>query len=116
MQTPQLLVLTYCNLRLQNVRVDTQNPLEIAKRRLGLARIARICKVSRAAAQKWQAQGFLPRTEWTAETNYAQLIAAEYAAAVAADPQSRLEKVPELTADMLLSVRPSTTQRPASVA
>lgn len=90
--------------------MDTQNPLEIAKKRLGLARIAETCKVSREAARKWLSQGYLPRTEWTGETRYAQLIAQDYARAVAADPQPGLEPAPALTAELLLSVKP-TAQR-----
>jgi hypothetical protein len=111
----QLLVLTYCNSRLQNRRVDTQNPLEIAKGRLGLTRIAEICQVSREAARKWLLQGHLPRTEWSGETDYARIIAMDYARHVAADPQPALE-VPACTAELLLSVRPNSRQPDAATA
>lgn len=40
----------------------------------GPYRLARICKVSGPAVYKWKKRGCLPRTEWTGETCYAELI------------------------------------------
>lgn len=97
-------MLTYCNFQLQNGRVDTQNPLKTCRQRLGLGRISQICEVSREAARKWVEQGFLPRTEWTGETNYAERIAAAYELERRAKPQ--LED-PPMTAEILLACKPS---------
>ena len=107
----QLLVLTLCNYELHNWPVDTKTPLQIAENRLGIGRIAKICKVSREAARKWVRQGFLPRTEWTGETNYSRLIADEYARDVALDREPGLEPAVDLTRDLLLSVKPTTTRQ-----
>lgn len=41
---------------------------------VGLSRLARECNVTYQALRKWERQGFLPRTEWTGETNYAEVI------------------------------------------
>lgn len=38
---------------------------------------ARVCGVKRQAVDKWLARGSLPRTEYTGETRYAELLAAE---------------------------------------
>lgn len=50
------------------------------------------CGVTYQAALKWFNQGFLPRTEWTGETNYASTI-------------ERLTSS-KYTRDQLLSVKP----------
>ena len=52
------------------------NPLERAILLAGgAAAVARACSVSPVAVHKWRQRGRLPRTDWTGETNYAELIA-----------------------------------------
>ena len=41
----------------------------------GAAEAAKICNVSPRAVYKWLASGSLPRTDYTGETNYAELLA-----------------------------------------
>jgi len=41
----------------------------------GLGAAARICGRSSQALNKWRLAGCLPRTDYTAETNYAELLA-----------------------------------------
>lgn len=41
----------------------------------GPSEAARICDVSPAAVGKWLKRGHLPRTEYSGETNYAELLA-----------------------------------------
>jgi len=41
---------------------------------LGLGPMASVCGVSYQAVRKWEKAGRLPRTEWTGETDYANLI------------------------------------------
>lgn len=43
----------------------------------GPEKTARICQVSSRALYKWMTTGHLPRTEYTGETRYAELMAAE---------------------------------------
>ncbi|MGE0329709.1 MAG: hypothetical protein AB7P37_03340 [Ramlibacter sp.] len=83
--------------------MDTENALQRAKRRLGVGEIARICDVSREAVRKWCAQGHLPRTEWTGESNYAERIAQGYALHMAFKPE--LGEV-AITAADLLALKP----------
>jgi hypothetical protein len=40
----------------------------------GPSEAARICAVSAAAVGKWLKRGHLPRTEYTGETNYSELL------------------------------------------
>lgn len=42
---------------------------------VGLTRIARACGVAPSAVHRWKSRNTLPRTEWTGETRYAQVIA-----------------------------------------
>jgi hypothetical protein len=49
--------------------------LDKAIKLLGAYKIARICGVRGPSVYKWIANGRLPRTEWTGETNYSQKIA-----------------------------------------
>jgi hypothetical protein len=49
-------------------------PIRLAAERLGAYAIAAACGVKGPSVYKWLANGFLPRTEWTGETNYAQVI------------------------------------------
>lgn len=48
--------------------------LDTAVELLGLQPLAKLCNVSYQAVRKWQRTGRLPRTEWTGETRYAELI------------------------------------------
>lgn len=41
---------------------------------IGSQKIAERCQVSVRAVYKWSERGFLPRTEYTGETNYAEQI------------------------------------------
>jgi hypothetical protein len=54
--------------------MSTSNPIESAIEIIGLAQLSRELKVSHQAIRKWQRAGRLPRTEWTGETEYSQLI------------------------------------------
>ncbi|MEO8806607.1 MAG: hypothetical protein ABI433_11020 [Burkholderiaceae bacterium] len=54
--------------------MSTLNPLDRAIESVGLAKLSRELKVSHQAIRKWQRAGRLPRTEWTGETDYSQLI------------------------------------------
>jgi hypothetical protein len=54
--------------------MDTPTPLDRAVAEIGLTALARECKVSHQAVRKWQAAGRMPRTEWTGETDYSQVI------------------------------------------
>ena len=42
---------------------------------VGLTRVAKACNVSPASAHKWKTKNRLPRTDWTGETRYAEVIA-----------------------------------------
>jgi hypothetical protein len=53
--------------------METQ-PLEIAIERVGLGALAKELGVSGQAVRKWQRAGRMPRTEWTGETKYSELI------------------------------------------
>ena len=44
----------------------------------GQKRIAELCGVSRVAVSKWAKAGRLPRTEFTGETEYAEILASEF--------------------------------------
>lgn len=58
--------------------VTTSKPaIQEAADFLGAYRIAKVCGVKGPSVYKWLANGCLPRTEWTGETNYAALISAE---------------------------------------
>lgn len=48
----------------------------------GPRKVAAEFGLSRPAVDKWIKQGFLPRTEWTGETNYAETLAAMSCGAV----------------------------------
>ena len=41
---------------------------------VGLTRLADGCGVTTQAIRKWEASGLLPRTEWTGETTYSEVI------------------------------------------
>lgn len=41
---------------------------------VGLKPLAKACDVSYQAILKWEKRGRLPRTEWTGETNYSEII------------------------------------------
>jgi hypothetical protein len=52
---------------------------------VGLGRIAKACSVTPAAVHRWKATGRLPRTDYTGETRYAELIAELHGGIQAAD-------------------------------
>jgi len=53
------------------------NPLELAFHRIGGPyAMSKACGVSNTTALRWKARGGLPRTEWTGETHYAEIIEA----------------------------------------
>lgn len=41
---------------------------------IGLHELAAECSVTYQAVQRWKKNGCLPRTEWTGETNYSEII------------------------------------------
>jgi len=51
-----------------------ENLLTQAIALVGLARLARELEVSYQAIRKWEKAGRLPRTEWTGETRYGEII------------------------------------------
>lgn len=51
-------------------------PLQKAIRKLGPYKVAALCGVKGPSVYKWDKNGYLPRTEWTGETRYAEAIAA----------------------------------------
>lgn len=44
--------------------------------------LSRVCGVSNTSVHRWKKKGCLPRTEWTGETRYAELIEAATQSAV----------------------------------
>ena len=52
----------------------TQNLITQVIALIGLTKLASELKVSYQAVRKWERAGRLPRTEWTGETNYAEVI------------------------------------------
>jgi len=54
--------------------MNTKNPITKAIEILGLKTISDICGVKYQAVKKWEAKGYLPRTDWTGETSYAEKI------------------------------------------
>lgn len=50
------------------------NPITQAIEAVGLGALAKQLGVSGQAIRKWEAAGRLPRTEWTGETNYSEVI------------------------------------------
>jgi hypothetical protein len=52
------------------------NPIWEAVELIGsYERMGEVCGVTGKAVMKWARQGYLPRTDWTGETNYAGAIA-----------------------------------------
>lgn len=54
--------------------MSSSHPLRHAIALVGLTRLARGLGVSYQAVRKWDTVGRMPRTEWTGETCYAQII------------------------------------------
>lgn len=52
----------------------TSNPLDNAVTITGLVGLARALGVSHQAVRKWQKARRMPRTEWTGETRYSEII------------------------------------------
>lgn len=65
-------------------KLKSYNPALIKAAHLigGIQKIADICGVRTSAAWRWFQRGHLPRTEWTGETRYAELIEAATQSAV----------------------------------
>lgn len=57
--------------------METQNLISEAIRIVGLAKLAKCCEVTYPAIRKWERAGRLPRTEWTGETKYSEVIERE---------------------------------------
>lgn len=55
---------------------EESTALQRAIRKLGPYKIATLCGVKGPSVYKWDKSGYLPRTEWTGETTYAERIAA----------------------------------------
>lgn len=55
-------------------RMSTSNPLQVAIGIIGLAATARALGVTHQAVRKWERAGRMPRTEWTGETRYSEII------------------------------------------
>ncbi len=56
---------------------DIKNPNDLkgyVKAAGGIREVSVACEVTYEAVRKWVAAGRLPRTDWTGETNYADLI------------------------------------------
>lgn len=51
-----------------------RHPLSTSIDQIGLGKLAAALQVSGQAVRKWEANGRLPRTEWTGETHYAETI------------------------------------------
>lgn len=51
-----------------------RHPLSFAIETIGLGKLGAELRVSGQAIRKWEANGRLPRTEWTGETRYAEKI------------------------------------------
>lgn len=60
--------------------MDTTNLISEAIEIVGLQPLAKACGRSYQALRKWERKGRLPRTEWTGETNYAEVIERETSA------------------------------------
>ncbi|AXI04356.1 helix-turn-helix domain-containing protein [Aquirhabdus parva] len=72
----------------------------------GQANAAAICNISVAAIGRWVKRGHLPRTEYTGETNYAELLA-----------QSVTAQQDSFTSEWLLEhANPSKVYKPQSLA
>lgn len=57
--------------------MDTVTPLQKAFHLCGGPYgMSRICGVTNTSVHRWKKKGCLPRTEWTGETHYAELIEA----------------------------------------
>lgn len=51
----------------------------------GLQSLAEACGISYQAVKKWEKAGRLPRTDWTGETNYAEIIEKATSGAITRD-------------------------------
>lgn len=69
-------------------------PLQRAIDLLGCYKIAKACGIKGPSVYKWQANGRLPRTEWTGETNYASIIERETGGKVTRADLLRLPATP----------------------
>jgi hypothetical protein len=68
----------------------------------GYAQTAVLCKVNISVVWRWAKRGRLPRTEWTGETHYAELIeAATHGAITKAELLSYIPPKPNLSAPVV---------------
>lgn len=77
---------------------DSRNALQKAIDALGPYKIAKLVKRRGPSIYKWRESGRLPRTEWTGETNYAEIIAHACA--------ERSDIDPPITREQLLQIPP----------
>lgn len=69
----------------------------------GRKNLAKSCGVTHQAVKRWERNGHLPRTEWTEETNYSEIITN-----LCAD--NPLSDGSFLTKELLLAVKPGSTK------
>jgi hypothetical protein len=84
------------------VVMESLHPLQRAIDIVGLIALARELKVSHQAIRKWQMTGRMPRTEWSGETGYCEVIERLTAGVV--------------TRDMLLAKWPAFVAKPREAA
>lgn len=65
------------------------------------AKVGKLCNVSGKAVMKWATAGRPPRTEYTGETNYAELISAATGGKI-----SKIDLIPILKADEAMPIIP----------
>ncbi len=57
-----------------------------------LTQLARACGVTYQSVKRWEAKGYLPRTDWTGETDYASRIEEATKGAVTRDQLLNLKR------------------------
>lgn len=57
-----------------------------------LTQLARACGVTYQSVKRWEAKGYLPRTDWTGETDYARRIEEATKGAVTRDQLLNLKR------------------------
>lgn len=78
------------------METTTTPPIKRAAEILGVPVLSSLCLVSPVAVYKWLKKGRLPRTEWTGETNYAEIIAQALAERADIDPPITREQLLQL--------------------
>lgn len=54
--------------------MNSENQITEAIRIAGLTGVSKACGVTYQAVRKWEKAGRMPRTEWTGETSYSEVI------------------------------------------